>query len=114
MNFVNLSTILCWYCAFSLQLYEKRDTRTDVFLGILQVFSACNVIKDGDPAQMFFISLDKFFSMQIYQKRDSSIGVFLWDLQEHLRRAATSDIITGRFFCKIYCSLKCKIKGYQR
>ena len=30
-----------------------------------------------------------------------------------LRRAASYGIIIARFFCKIYSSLKSKIKGYQ-
>ena len=33
---------------------------------------------------------------------------------QHLRRAASNDMIIARFFYKIYCSLKWKIKGYQR
>ena len=32
---------------------------------------------------------------------------------QHLRRAASNDMIIARFFYKIYCSLKWKIKGYQ-
>ena len=61
------------------------------------------------------MNFQKFFSLQLYLKQDSGVFCQFCEIfAEYLRRAVSNDIIIARFFCKICCSLKCKIKRYQR
>ena len=59
----------------------------------------CNFIKNETLTQVFFPEFCKIV-------KDTYFA-------EHLRRAASSDMIVARFFCKTCCSLKWEIKGHQ-
>ena len=63
-------------------------------------FSARNSVKNKILAQVFSCEFCKFFKSTYFT--------------EHLRRAGSNDMIITKFVHKIYCSLKWKIKGYQR
>ena len=70
----------------------KRVFSTAFFLWILRNFSVSNFIKTKILAQVLFYEFNKIFC--------EGLLLMIWSLPD--------------FFCKIYCSLKWKIKEYQR
>ena len=70
------------------------------FFLILRNFSACNFVNSKAPVQIFPCEFCKILKNTC--------------CAEHLRRTASNDVIIVRFFCKIYCSLKSKIKKCER
>ena len=78
---------------------KKREYQ-QFFVDIARNFLTYNFFKNETATQVFFCEFCKVFRNTYFA--------------EHLRRAASNDLINARFFCKIYYSLKQKIKGYQR
>ena len=60
--------------------------------------AACNFIKKVTPTQVFSCEFCKIIKSNCYA--------------EHLRKTTSKNITIVRFFCKIYCSLKWKIKVF--
>ena len=75
------------------------ENKTQNSLWILRNFSSCNFNKNETPRQAF---PSKFYK------------TFKSVLAEHLWGAISNNMTIATFFCKIYCSLKCKTKGYKR
>ena len=70
------------------------------FFLILRNFLACNFVNSKALAQIFPCEFCNILKNTC--------------CAEHLRRTASNDVIIARFFCKIYCSLKSKIKKCER
>lgn len=70
-----------------------------------------SLLKAKPWQRCFFQNFQKYFSLHFFWKRDSITIVFckFWKsfqtniIAEHVQRDAYNDMISARFFCKIYC-----------